>query len=177
MDSGTQYGDIWVNFWPYIICWLIFFAFVYWYRRRSIYYPSEATPDIDMADAIDHVVSVLFPDNNPDTTNFVTEIGPAAELIAGKLRSGELTAWGKHIETAPDQGRLKIKSYFACSGKLLKKEEWENKKLIPISASIPRDDEPQTKHFGSGEGPVQFTALRVNLNQVKKLWPMENTKP
>ena len=177
MDSGAQYGDIWVDFWPYIICLLIFFTFVYWYRRRSIYNPSEATPDIDMADAIDHVVSVLFPDNNPDTTNFITEIGPAAELITGRLRSGELTAWGKHIETVPGQGRLAIKSYFACSGKLLKKEDWENKKLIPISASIPRDDEPQTKHFGSGEGSVQFTALRVNLNQVKKLWPMENTKP
>jgi hypothetical protein len=68
-------------------------------------------------------------------------------------------------------------AFFACSGKLLKKEDWENKKLIPISASIPREDEPQAKYFGSGENPIQFTALRVNLNQVKKLWPMENTKP
>ena len=45
-----------------------------------------------------------------------------------------------------------------------------------LKANIPGfDTEPQTHSYGSNEDHIQFTALRVNSDQVKNLWPMENT--
>lgn len=137
-------------------------------------------PDIDMADAQKHVVSILFPGSDPNDVRYNTEYRVAAKSIVEKLRNGDLIAWGKRIEKVPDgfgfNGTV-YKTHTTDKDKLFNKAEWEYRELDPLSASIPWEDKPQTKSFGSNEDHVQFTALRVNLKQVLELWtPTDKTQ-
>jgi hypothetical protein len=134
---------------------------------------SEIRPDVNMEDAINHVVNVLFPNKNPDHRDITREDTEAIKLINKKLRSGELAAWGKRIEIIPVHGGVQYKPHTTSNDMLFTKEDWEYRELIPLSASIPREDKPQTRSYGSGEDHIQLTALRVNLKQVEKLWPLE----
>lgn len=142
---------------------------------RPLSIESELTPDINMSDAIDHVVSILCPDKDPNHIDYSREIPPACEQIIKKLRSGELTAWGKRIEIVVKYGRQKYRTHSTNSDRIFDKIDWEYRELIPLSASIPRKDRPQTKSFGSSKDHIQLTALRVNLKEVQKLWPGSNT--
>ena len=123
----------------------------------------ELKPDMDMADAIYQVVNVLYPESDFD----MRKTPKANKLILEKILSGELRIWGKDFEI--DTGE-----HYPIE-RLLKTEEWKCRVLHPKAMLRSGDKEPQTESIGGGNKNNQFTGLRVNKKEVKKLWPLENT--
>ena len=136
--------------------------------------PPKIEPDIDMANAIDHVMDFLFTGETPKDYNyrnkndlsFSREVRAACKEILKKIKKGDLISWGIRIENGIP---LDDKTKRIDNG------EWEYRELKPVSSYSARIDKPQTRTSKGNQHPIQLTGLKVNSNQVKQLWPEENT--
>jgi len=128
---------------------------------------------VDIEQAIDHVMGFLFPDRDKSHQDYQREIPTACKKLVEKFRNGELVALGKRTEYY--KHLQKYKPHSTDSNRIFDKKDWEYRELIPTASMVPHDKGPQTTSSGSDEDHIQLTALKVDLNTVKTLWPVENT--
>ena len=122
----------------------------------------ELQPDVDMYEAIEYLINILFPDKQKNVGNIDIENTKAVNLITEKLRNGELKSWGLYVGESVERK--------------FSKDDWAYKELLPLQASIPTTKEPQTRPVAStDEHPL--TGLRVNMSQVKSLWRRAGKDP
>jgi len=113
-------------------------------------------PEVPMAEAIDYLIKILFPDKNPNIGNIDIENRKAVNLITEKLRTGDLKAWGLYVGESVERE--------------FNKDDWKYRELLPLEASIPTRKYSQTQSVAS-VNQHELTGLRVNFNQVKTVWP------
>jgi len=130
---------------------------------------------VDIEYAVKHVAKFINPGIDFGSIHISNDYGPPCTLITEKLRSGELIARGKRTETTYEGGRQVHRPHSTDSNRVFDKKDWEYRELIPISSMVPHSEHPQTKSFKSGEDQTQLTALKVDFNQVKKLWPLSKS--
>jgi len=117
-------------------------------------------PDITMSEAMEYLISLLFPDKPENIGNLDIENSPAANLLTQKLRAGNLRSWGLFVGES-------VEREFST-------EEWKFRELDYVQASIPTKKKPQTKTVGAEE-QFPLTGLRVNFNQLQTIFPKKYT--
>ena len=73
-------------------------------------------PDMELHQVIFYVVKVMFPNKHPNVGNMEIEDKPAITEITKKLRTGELTAWGRYVDESVERK--------------FKKEDWEFREIL-----------------------------------------------
>ena len=131
-----------------------------WPKQNQAASPEIKSNFVSIHEAVEHVAKLIKPDIDFGHYHIGNDFGPPCKLITEKLRSGELVARGKYAGTTQDPNRI------------IDKSEWEYRQLKPISCLHWHDDHPQTESKGSEEDHKQLTAVKVDFNKVKKLWPV-----
>lgn len=124
-------------------------------------------PDMRIYEAMEHVVQSLFPDRDPSYIDIGKEERPAVEAIMTRIKSGELKSWGKRTRVCDvyAEGQYAVdldRDSFSL-------EDWKNRELLPLEASLPEKTSPQTRSIGRDDGHIQFTDIYVNESQVRKI--------
>ncbi len=125
--------------------------------------------------AVYHVAKFLNPQINFSHLHITNDLGPACDLLVEKFRNGELMAKGKKTNIVFEGGRKKYKAHSTDENIEFSQEDWTYRTLKPLASTITYQEDAQTESYGSEEDLTQLTALKVDFNKVKKLWPVENT--